>query len=522
MVGSVAATDSHSNDTTIIKKTSYTNEVETTATSTNTEKSSNTVKNVNTEISSNTNNELENVDSISYNKRSSNTKTATSKIGTNTKVSEVTSSINAKTTLNAVVTTKSGAYVPSGTVTFKINGKSIGSVNVTSGNAKLSYTIPSSWTDINYKIEGVYSGNSKYQESTGTNTLKLKSNYNTVMKVKTVSGNAGEKVILQATLTTNGNYVKKGKVAFKINGKTIGTATVSNGGAKLSYTIPKSYTDKQYTITATFGSNYYYKAAKSTGTLKVTPIQNTITSIGKITANQGATVTFTANIKGTAGDIPNGGKVVFKINGKTIGTTTASKGVAKLTYTIPSSWSGKYDINVLYGGHNVFKASKASTTLQVNSKTSVPSGFEAYVKSTTNCPVSNSKIQSLSKSLTSGLTSTYSKAVSIFNYVRDKVSYSSYYNTRYGAVGTLNRKYGNCVDQTHLLIALLRAANIPARYCHATCYFRSGLVTGHVWAGVYVNGKWYTADTTSRSNSFGKVVNWNKCGSIRRYISLPF
>ena len=522
MVGSVAATDSHSNDTTIVKKNSYINEVETTATSTNSEKSVNTVQNVNTGSSSNNNNELENVDSISYNKRSSNTKTATSKIQTKTKVSEVTSSINTKTTFLAVVTTKSGSYVPSGTVNFKINGKSIGSASVKSGTAKLSYTIPSSWTDINYKIEGVYSGNNKYQKSSGTNTLKLKSKYSTAMNVKTVSGNAGEKVILQATLTTNGNYVKKGEVAFKINGKTVGTTKVSNGGAKISYTIPKSYTDKQYTITATFGSNYYYKAAKSTGTLKVTPIQSTIISIGKSTVNEGATVTFTANIKGTAGDTPDGGKVVFKINGRTIGTTTASKGVAKLTYTIPSSWSGKYEVNVLYGGHQVFKASKATTTLQVNSKTKVPSGFESYVKSTTNCPVSNSKIQSLSKSLTSGLTSTYSKAVSIFNYVRDKVSYSSYYNTRYGAVGTLNRKYGNCVDQSHLLIALLRAANIPARYCHSTCYFRSGLVTGHVWAGVYVNGKWYTADTTSRSNSFGNVVNWRKCGSIKRYISLPF
>ena len=74
----------------------------------------------------------------------------------------------------------------------------------------------------------------------------------------------------------------------------------------------------------------------------------------------------------------------------------------------------------------------------------------------------------------------------------------------------------------HVVIALMRTAGIPARYNHATCYFNSGLVTGHVWAEVYVNGKWYKCDTTSAKNSFGVIRNWYKCGTIKKYKALPF
>ncbi|MGB9979357.1 Ig-like domain-containing protein, partial [Methanobacterium sp.] len=90
--------------------------------------------------------------------------------------------------------------------------------------------------------------------------------------------------------------------------------------------------------------------------------------------------------------------------------------------------------------------------------TTIPSSLQQYLQTTTNCQVTNSQIQALAKSLTSGKASAYDKAVAIFNWVRDNLGYSFYYNTKYGAVGTLNAKTGNCVDTAHLLIALERAA----------------------------------------------------------------
>ena len=126
----------------------------------------------------------------------------------------------------------------------------------------------------------------------------------------------------------------------------------------------------------------------------------------------------------------------------------------------------------------------------------------------TNCQVNNSQIKSLVVKLTKGLTSEKDKATAIYNYVRDSVSYSFYYNTRHGAVGTLNAKSGNCVDQAHLLVAMYRTAGLAARYAHGTCTFSSGTY-GHVWTQVLIGDTWVVGDATSNRNSFGNVVNWN-------------
>ena len=135
-----------------------------------------------------------------------------------------------------------------------------------------------------------------------------------------------------------------------------------------------------------------------------------------------------------------------------------------------------------------------------------------------------SSIPALAKSLTASSTSAYDKAVKIFSWVRDNITYSFYYNTKYGASGTLQSRTGNCVDSTHLLIALARSAGISARYVHGTCQFSSGTWYGHVWAQLYVNGKWTVADATSYRNTLGVIKNWNtatyKLNGI--YNTLPF
>ena len=167
-------------------------------------------------------------------------------------------------------------------------------------------------------------------------------------------------------------------------------------------------------------------------------------------------------------------------------------------------------------------SSSESSTSNYTPSNIPPSGLSEYLQVTKNCQVNSTTIKNAVAAATSGVTGVYNQAKAIFDYVNRKTSYSSYFNTRYGAVGTLNRGYGNCVDMAHVVIAMSRTANIPARYCHSTCYFRSGLVVGHVWAEIYVDGTWYSCDATSDSNSFGKIVNWNRCTSIKRYSSLPF
>ena len=137
----------------------------------------------------------------------------------------------------------------------------------------------------------------------------------------------------------------------------------------------------------------------------------------------------------------------------------------------------------------------------------------------------NTAIKTLANKLVSGKTTAWAKASAIFNYVRDNVKYEYYADTRYKASGTLSYKRGNCCDHANLIVALCRAAKIPARYSHAQgCRFSSGLVAGHVWAQIYVDGVWYSADATSSRNSLGNIQNWNtnSYSTLRQYIHLPF
>ena len=155
------------------------------------------------------------------------------------------------------------------------------------------------------------------------------------------------------------------------------------------------------------------------------------------------------------------------------------------------------------------------------SKQPIPTSLQSYLRTTSNSQVTNAQIQNLAREITGG-SNDINAATRLFNWVRDNIRYSFYRNTKRGAVRTLNERKGNCVDQAHLLVALNRAAGIPARYVHGNCRFSSGKVYGHVWAEVWVNGKWYKVDSTSVRNRFGVINSWSLINLKGRYTSLPF
>jgi transglutaminase-like putative cysteine protease len=166
---------------------------------------------------------------------------------------------------------------------------------------------------------------------------------------------------------------------------------------------------------------------------------------------------------------------------------------------------------------------KNSASSEGSSSTTIPASLLPYLQPTTNAQSNNPTIIALANKITAGLTTPYSKAVAIFDWVRDNITYSFYYNTKYGAVGTLSAGTGNCCDHSNLVVALARAAGIPARYQQGYCDFSDGWY-GHVWAQLYVNGQWYYADTISTANTFGTITNWNLNTYTLEgtYITLPF
>ena len=159
----------------------------------------------------------------------------------------------------------------------------------------------------------------------------------------------------------------------------------------------------------------------------------------------------------------------------------------------------------------------------LNEKNTV-SDLSQYLKAGGHCAL-NQAINNKAASLTKGLTTTAAKAYAIFNYVRDDIEYSYYADSKKDASGTLSSGSANCCDQANLVVALCRAAGIPARYSHAQgCTFSSGLVTGHVWAQILIGDTWYAADATSSRNKLGDINNWNtnSYNTLRQYALIPF
>ena len=154
----------------------------------------------------------------------------------------------------------------------------------------------------------------------------------------------------------------------------------------------------------------------------------------------------------------------------------------------------------------------------------VKSSLAKCLKPTSNAQSNDPRIKALASNITKGATTKYEKAVRIYDWVRDNLDYSFYYNTKYGAVKTLKNKEGNCVDLSHLIVALSRAAGIPARYVHVTAQFASGHVCGHVFVQVYINSKWYNLDASNNINEFNVINNWYKATAAIKgvYSSLPF
>lgn len=203
----------------------------------------------------------------------------------------------------------------------------------------------------------------------------------------------------------------------------------------------------------------------------------------------------------------NTSKINVDINGKsTVNVKVSTKNTTKTTKTTTKKTTASTTKT------NKTKASVSKTAKKTVSsgKSSISEALKKYLASTKNCQVKNKEIQDLAKTLTSNLKSDYEKGKKLFNWVRDNIHYKKYRNTLRGAVKTLKAKKGNCVDQSHLLIALSRASGIPARYVKGgACKFTSGYVSGHIWTQMYINKKWVVADTTSPRNTLGKIRNWN-------------
>jgi len=150
--------------------------------------------------------------------------------------------------------------------------------------------------------------------------------------------------------------------------------------------------------------------------------------------------------------------------------------------------------------------------------------LKKYLIPTKNAPCNKKYIKDLSKKITENKNTTLSKAEAIFDWIKKNIKYSRYSNTKYGGEKTIKKHKGNCVDNSHALVSLLRASDIPSRYVNGRCQFTKGDLKGvtvaHVWVQVLVDNKWMVADGIYKGNKLGYVANW-KVNSYKHYGIYP-
>lgn len=449
----------------------------------------------------------------------------------------------------ATLKDKSGNLLKNINVKFTINGKSYIQKTDENGVVSLKINLPIGY----YAIKSVVDNNHYYSNTVSKHVL--------VDGTKFIAGdvyiNTGKKVSYSIkAVNGKNNPVKNTKVSFTVDGKTYQVSTNSKGVASVSLGVLSkgehaikyshdSYSGsskihvvdkvsiKQLAAASNTVKKYIKKNGKLPSTVKIGGASYSLEEylylaskaiINLHSGNKAKIAIKTVEAPNKAKSCSNLGelydylavakKVIKYADSKgkmpdSVSSDVGTIGYKGIVYAFSSVMGHYSDKGRLPTYVSVKSLSSSSTsTKSLNSKNTIKD-LLAYLSSSKNCQVNNAKIKNLVAKLTKGLTNDKDKANAIFKYVRDTTSYSFYYDTKYGAVGTLKAKTGNCVDHSHLLVAMYRAAGLASRYVHGSCTFTSGNTYGHVWTQVLIDNTWTVSDATSSRNSLGKVANWN-------------
>ena len=406
-------------------------------------------------------------------------------------------------------------------IKITINGKTYSKKTDSDGMIYLSMA---SLDKGHYTVGYSFAGNKFFKSAYSTNSLTILQTTSTELTVRGIKDfGQGAGTQFKVAYTAGGVPLANKVVTFTVGSTTYTTSTDNNGIAYLPINL------KVGNYTVNYKTPDDSKVNGTSGSCEIHVFKRTDTKLSWKcgTSYKDSSQTFKVLLTDSNGKPISGQTVELIIDSQTYYEITSSNGYAKFITDVPL---GKYNVLVKFRGNNDYADSSTSQSVNVelskfrnglNEKNAASSS--AYLRSSSNCPVGTAKIKSLVNSLTSGLTSVVDKAKAIFNYVRDNVVYSYYYDTKKGATGTLNSKRANCVDQAHLLISMYRTAGLQARYVHGKCVFSDGTF-GHVWTQVLIGKTWVVGDPINSGNDLGKITNWNN-NNVRingKYSSLPF
>jgi hypothetical protein len=207
--------------------------------------------------------------------------------------------------VSATITpTQTYTTLPTGTVSFTLDGVSVSSAAVVSGSpASASATLTAtSLTPGSHVLAGVYSGDTIYGTSTAASTTITvpKSPTTTTVNPSTLTPTAGGSMTVTVDVTSSNpaTAMPSGTVTLTEDGITVGTGTLAAGSPSVATITLNVVSAGSHVLAATYSGDTYYTTSNSSTVPIVAAKGASVTGLAAlpVTLTAGSTETLTATV----------------------------------------------------------------------------------------------------------------------------------------------------------------------------------------------------------------------------------
>ena len=255
-----------------------------------------------------------------------------------------------------------------GTIIIDINNKAE-EVQLIDGIATYNYTAIISGENT---IKITYNDpTGKYENNTITQTVTV-NKINTTLKANNVTGIPNERINIPIEFTDEDNNPLNGTITIKdTNNITLAIITIVNGKGSYSK-IFKNEFDKD--VTFIYEGNEIFNPTNTTIHIKIMKMKTKVV-IEPVNAQIGDKINLKATVTDENGNPVTEGRLVFKVNGKTIKDTngniiyaTIKDGIAMIeNYTVPANWFKIESVlSAVYGGTSIYEQTRTNNTIPMN------------------------------------------------------------------------------------------------------------------------------------------------------------
>lgn len=242
---------------------------------------------------------------------------------------------------NVILTAKVTGGPPNGElISFYDSNTLLGSSKITSGTATLK---TSGLAAGQHFITAVYPGDTNFAASTSVTLPQTVQVIQTSISLTSTQSSYtyGQPVTFNVKIV--GGVPNNDTVTFYDGFNTITTVKTLNGNAVFSNSLLSGGT---HSITARYNGDNNFTASTSSPLIET--VRPGSTSIAVTSSSVGRSITLTAKVTPSAGQVPNGEIITFYSNSTVIGTSTSSSGSASLVTSSLSA--GTHSITASYPG----------------------------------------------------------------------------------------------------------------------------------------------------------------------------